>query len=112
MQDKTPISSSREKLRRSTSTLEAVLDAVTDAILVVDGGLSAVRMNKRFREMWKVDPTESMTQHNILKHAMSQVVDKDQFRAMVVYAGAHPCETMTDEIRLTDGRLLERVSAP
>ncbi len=103
-----------EELVSKTALLEAQLDSTLDGILVVDTQGKRVLQNQRFLEMFEV-PEEigrGSGDTKMLRHALNQMKNPQQFRERVAYLYAHPDEVGRDEIELTDGGVFDRYSAP
>jgi PAS domain S-box-containing protein len=85
-----------------------------DAILIVDENAMITSYNRRFVELWKI-PDEALRSGKdepVLSWALAQTEDPDAFLAKVRYLYAHREEKSHDELRLKDGRTVERHSAP
>jgi PAS domain S-box-containing protein/diguanylate cyclase (GGDEF)-like protein len=84
-----------------------------DGILVVSEGARVVSCNRQFREIWGIP--EEMIQAGddcpVLEACAAQVVDEEQFRRKVAFLYDHSEDRSRDEIRLKDGRIIERYSA-
>jgi len=93
--------------------LRATLESTIHAILVVDVDRRVIAANKRFAEMWGLSDGVMATrdQRVLLAHAMKHVEggDEAQQSLELVYEGD---ETLRDELKLLDGRIVERFSAP
>ncbi len=96
------------------SMLAAVTEAAIDAILVVGPDGEILYHNRRFVEMWGI-PTDVAASRSDAA-ALAAVIDKvhhpNEFLARVKYLYEHPLESSRDEIRLVDGRVIDRYSAP
>ena len=94
--------------------LDALAEATIDAILVVGADGRILYHNQRFLEMWDILPAIAASGRD--EAALEAVADKlaepQMFRARVEYLYSHPLETSRDELRLNDGRVLDRYSAP
>ena len=103
-----------EQLQFQTRLLEAIAEATTEAILVVspDGRMSY--FNERFVQMWQLPPDVIIGRRDedAMSSGRDKVIDPDAFSARVAYLYEHPLETAEDELRLRDGRIIERYSAP
>ncbi|MGH1366917.1 MAG: PAS domain S-box protein [Calditrichia bacterium] len=99
---------------RDPSLLEAQFEATLDGILVVDENGMVVSVNERMLELWQVPKELSETKDDtlLLKHALSKLVDPEQFLKKVNYLYSHPEEKSKDELELKDGRFFERYSSP
>jgi diguanylate cyclase (GGDEF)-like protein/PAS domain S-box-containing protein len=92
----------------------AVQQASPDGILLVDSQERIVFCNQRFAGMWSV-PAELIAGRlvaPVLDLVAGLVADKGAFLARVEELYAHKGEVSRDEIRLKDGRTLDRYSAP
>jgi signal transduction histidine kinase len=94
--------------------LEAVLETTADAVLVVAPDGRMVYFNRRFVELWAIpdDIVASRRDDEALGAVREQLIDPAAFLDRVGYLYAHPREESIDELRLRDGRILERRSAP
>lgn len=94
--------------------LLAQQEASLDAILVVDVHGKISSFNRRFVELWGIpsDVIESRSDERALQSVLSRLADPGAFLARVQHLYAHPDESSDEEIRLLDGRVLERYSAP
>jgi PAS domain S-box-containing protein len=102
-------------LEYQSSLLDAQMEATIDGLLVVDEDRTVVSYNERFVEMWEIpaELVESRSDESLLDWVIDQqVADQDQFVDLVTELYEHPNETSRDEIRLTDGRVFDRYSAP
>ncbi len=99
---------------RSNSVLRAQLEAALDGILVVDEDRRVVSYNRRFCEQWGIplDVASRGDDTPLLSRVVAQVRDQETFLSRVEFLYAHPEESSHDEVRLRDGRVFERYSAP
>lgn len=103
-----------QRLERTASLLEAVKEASTDGILVIDENRKLVSHNERFLEIWQI-PRELAAEGDgdkLIHHVLGAVEDPQAFRDKIQYLYDHPEETSRDEIAIRDGRCIERYSAP
>jgi PAS domain S-box-containing protein len=103
-----------EELRFQKSLLESQSEASIDGILVVSKERKLLSFNQRFVQLWDI-PDQVLGSHadqTAMQSALDKVVDPGAFLAHVNYLYDHPAERSQDEIQLTDGRTLERYSAP
>jgi diguanylate cyclase (GGDEF)-like protein/PAS domain S-box-containing protein len=101
-------------LARAVAGTAAIQRASLDGILLVDAQQRIISFNRLFTEIWKV-PAEllaSGTDALMLGAVAAQVADPDGFAARVNELYAHVDETSRDEVKLRDGRTLDRYSAP
>lgn len=103
----------RERAVRQ-SVLRAQQEAVIDGILVVNENNEIVTYNDRFVEMWDIpDEIVELSDHEAaLERAREMVANPESFVEEVKHLYDNPTATSRDEVRLTDGRVFERYSAP
>lgn len=103
-----------EELRFQKTVLELQSEASMDGILVVSKEGRMLSFNRRFVEMWGIP--EEVLQSRSDDAAIDSVRDKlahpEEFRARITYLYDHPHEDSRDEIRLKDGRIVDRYSGP
>src|SRR5712691_8358549 len=105
----------RDSLRTTVGILRAQQDATLDGILVIDSKGAILSYNRRFLEIWGVpaDVAAGADDNELLGYAAEVVADWDSFIELVNYLYNHPEEVRTgDEVRLKDGRTLERSTVP
>jgi diguanylate cyclase (GGDEF)-like protein/PAS domain S-box-containing protein len=103
-----------DALRFQSALLEAQAEASVDGILVVSAEGEMISFNRRFFELWGIPPevAESRRDADALSVVRDAVEDSAEFSARVEHLYAHPLETSHEEIRLRDGRIFDRYSAP
>jgi PAS domain S-box-containing protein len=103
-----------ERLRFQKTLLEAQNEASIDGILVVDPEGRMLSFNRRFAEMWEIpdEIVQASDGDKALAFVLGRVEDPEGFRAKVRYLYAHTDEPSRDELRLKDGRVFDRYSAP
>ena len=94
--------------------LSAQQEASIDGILVVDGEGKIVMFNRRFAEIWGIpDKVLALrSDERALLFVLNRLADPEEFLKRVNYLYAHRKETSREEISLSDGRTLDRYSAP
>ena len=94
--------------------LEAQLEASFEGSLVVAADGRVVSWNGRFLEIWKLDPAvlETRSDESIQRALEPLLADPRRYRDRLAYLADHPEELSRDEIRLRDGRVLDRHTAP
>jgi len=103
-----------EVLNRQAALLQAQANSTIEGIIVVDPQGKKIFQNRRTIELWKIpqniadNPDDSQQ----VQHVMSLTKDPEQFVEKIIYLYSHPDETTQDEVKLTDGRVLDRYSAP
>jgi nitrogen fixation negative regulator NifL len=103
-----------DELRAKTAFFEAQIQATIDGILVVDENRNILLYNERFREIFEIPPEFFQSPHDdpILKHAFEKVQDSSSFLERVQYLYSHRHEKSRDEVKLRNGRVLDRYSSP
>ncbi|MDQ1744602.1 MAG: hypothetical protein QOE23_2941, partial [Pseudonocardiales bacterium] len=98
----------------SMSLLEATLDATADGILVIDAGGRVLGHNRKFLDMWHIEPEVLAAGRDAELRAsvLDQLVDPAGFTWLVDQLMASPAECSHDEIEFLDGRFFERYSQP
>ena len=101
-------------LSRAMEATSAIQRASIDGILLVDAQQKVIFFNPQFTEIWKL--RAELLAHNsdapVLRAVAAQVDDPGAFAARVKDLYAHKDETSRDELKLRDGRTLDRYSAP
>jgi signal transduction histidine kinase len=94
--------------------LEAETEAALDGILVVDPEGRMVAFNRRFVTMWNIPPhvVASRSDDAAIASVLHSLASPDEFLDQVRYLYTHPGEESRDELRLKDGRIFDRYSAP
>lgn len=85
-----------------------------DGILVVDEHARILSFNHRFAQLWGItaELKENNDDHPILEFVAGQVADTPAFLQRVRFLYEHQREIGQEEIRLKDGRIFDRFSAP
>jgi signal transduction histidine kinase/CheY-like chemotaxis protein len=98
----------------SLALLHAIHEAAPDGILVTGPDRRVLGFNRRFGLMWGLPAglLASRDDDKLLSHVLPQLCDPDEFIRRVLYLYEHPSESSREEIRLVDGRVLDRYSAP
>jgi diguanylate cyclase (GGDEF)-like protein/PAS domain S-box-containing protein len=102
-----------EALRRSESSLQAVLQSTSEGILAVSSENEVLYANERFSEIWRI-PQEVMASKDdsvLIQYVLDQLSDPQNFLNQVqeLY---HSKEDSFDILNFKDGRIFERVSRP
>lgn len=84
-----------------------------DGILVVDPKGQVLEFNRRFLEMWPLDPEDlERNQENPIRNKMAPlVVDQETFLQSIEESYEKPEKQYSESVELLDGRFLERFSA-
>ncbi|GEM_PF-2563821 len=114
VQDVTDQIAAESALRRSNTLLRAQREAAIDGILVVDERREVVGYNQRFLELWQLSEVvmAGCSIQALLEALRPQIADWEGYLERVKYLYEHPMESSRDEIRLNDGRVFDRYTAP
>lgn len=112
--DITELEEAEKALRFRNVILSTQQETSMDGILIVDAQGMIVSFNRRFADMWRIDPgiLQTGSDSRALEWALTQVKDPDGFIRLVRELYAHPERSSQDEIVMADGRTFERHSAP
>ena len=104
----------QEEIRLQNALLAAQGEATTEGILIVSSTNELLSYNKRFQEMWDIpqEVLELRTDNQILTTALTRVADPDEFLATVAHLYQSQEGTHQDEVKMKDGRIFDRYSAP
>jgi PAS domain S-box-containing protein len=96
------------------SILEAQLNASVEGSLVVASDGRILSWNSRFLEIWKLEEAilEEASDETVQRALEPSLADPRRYRDRLAYLADHPDELSRDEIRLRDGRVLDRHTAP
>lgn len=103
-----------QNLRHSLSLLDATLESVADALLVVNLSGEIVKWNHKFLELWSIpkEMAEAGDEHKMLDFVRGQLAHPDEFISKVRFLYDNPEKSSMDLIQLADGRHIERYSQP
>ncbi len=103
-----------ERLRFQNTLLECLAEASIDGLMVISPTREWLYFNRRFVEIWEIPDEIAATRsgHATLEYISDKIQEAAEFRARVAYLYDHPEETDQVEVRLKDGRIFERYSAP
>ena len=103
-----------EQLRRATAILRAQLDSTQDGLLIVDENARIVHYNKRFLEMWAIseDVMQDADQERRLAVFLERLDDGERAASRIRELMSDPARAGEDELRLKNGLIFERYSAP
>src|SRR6185369_2172305 len=102
------------KIQYMNSVLRAQQQTSPDGILLVDEGGRIVSYNRQFMALFGIDDqlVKAGKDKLLLQSVMGKIAAPEAFLARVRYLYEHREEKSHEEILLTDGRTLERHSAP
>jgi serine phosphatase RsbU (regulator of sigma subunit) len=106
----------RAKARQAyqATLLRSQAEAGLDGLVVVSPDHKMIEFNRRFAEIWQLPPDvlEGGSAEDFFTWATGLVVDPAAFLAGVREVDKNPTQPIRDEIRLLDGRVLDRYGAP
>jgi diguanylate cyclase (GGDEF)-like protein/PAS domain S-box-containing protein len=94
--------------------LETQAETTIDGILAVDEANKIILSNHQFAKIWNVSPEllRAGDDNRLLQRVVDQVEQPQEFIERVEYLYRHVQEKSKDELRLKDGRVLDRYSSP
>ncbi len=106
--------SARSDLAQAHALHLATIEASPDGVLVVGADRRVLGFNLRFAAIWAIPPEVIAARDDrlLLGHVMPLLADPEEFRGRIAALYAHADESSRDEIRLVDGRILDRHSRP
>ncbi|HXI93223.1 MAG TPA: PAS domain S-box protein, partial [Blastocatellia bacterium] len=113
-QDTTERKKRERELLFANALLHTEQETSLDGILVVDEDHKIVSFNNRFVEMWGVseEVVRSRSDDRALQSVLDNFESPDEFLDGVKHLYAHKEQKLHDELRLKDGTILDRYSAP
>jgi len=103
-----------QALEKSNSLLNATLESTADGILVIDGERNVASYNQKFLELWRI-PTAVAAKRDdreMLHCVLDQLEDPEAFLAKVEELYRNPQDSLWDELKFRDGRVLDRYTQP
>ncbi|MFY9856374.1 MAG: EAL domain-containing protein [Terracidiphilus sp.] len=103
-----------EALLFKTALLEAQTESTIDAILAVDASDRIILVNKQFQIDFDI-PDELLSQREdaiLREHMMDKIQGPEAFIEKIKYLDSHRNEKSSDEVRLKNGKIFERYTAP
>jgi diguanylate cyclase (GGDEF)-like protein/PAS domain S-box-containing protein len=112
--DITETKNSERELLVKTALLEAQAEATLDGILAVDEADKIILSNERFAIMWCLPAAlvSAGSDKQVLQFVTDQIEDSKKFLDRVEHLYSHREEKSRDELRLKDGRFVDRYSSP
>ena len=103
-----------ETLLFKTALLEGQTETTIDGILAVDESNNIVLANGQFGRIFEIPPDLLSAGDDLVvrTHVAGMVSNPDAFGERIRYLYLHPDQKSTDEIRLRNGKTLDRYSAP
>jgi len=108
------ISAKQEEIQFKNVILSTQQETSLDGILVVDDNGLILSFNRQFIELWGIpgDIIASRSLEQVRQIIGCMVEDPETYVARVNYLNNHQYEKNQEEIRLKDGRIIERYSSP
>jgi two-component system, cell cycle sensor histidine kinase and response regulator CckA len=105
---------SEKEQRFQQAMLKAERELTLDAILVVDDQSRVLSFNGRFAQMWGISADILSTRADtvLLQAVRDKLLDPERFMDHVRQLYDRHDQVSHDEVELTDGRMLDRYSAP
>jgi diguanylate cyclase (GGDEF)-like protein/PAS domain S-box-containing protein len=103
-----------EALLFKNALLEAQAETTIDGILAIDDSDRIILVNKQFQLGFDI-PDELVSErddHILREHVMDKIQAPEAFVEKIKYLNSHRDEKSSDEIRLKNGRIFDRYSAP
>lgn len=103
------------KLAESNAVLRATQEAAAEGICLVNGEGQLVSYNRRFAQLWNLDgefEAQLQREGQVMGHVLALISDPDEFITKIAELFEARDASARDEIRLRDGRVFERYSAP
>ncbi len=104
----------QQELAFKNTVLSMLQEVSQDAILLVNEQGQIISCNHRFVEQWNLPQkiVDALDDAPILRSSASLACDPEAFFARVEYLYEHKTEKGSDELKLKDGRIIDRYSAP
>jgi len=113
VEDITERKTAEDALRKSESSLQAVLRSTADGILAVGSINEVLYANDRFSDLWRIPQAVMASQDDsiLLRHVLEQLSDPQSFLDKVQELYKSKNESF-DTLNFKDGRVFERLSRP
>ena len=101
-------------LHNTLSLFASTFESTADGIVVMSLDRNIVTCNKKFAEMWQIDPDiiEKKDGDRLTEHIVGQLAETEGFVENLDLIYADPMSTLNDVVKLRDGRIYERYSQP
>lgn len=112
--DITPQLQAEREIRFKNSMLQTQQETSLDAILVIDENERIVSYNQQFVDLWQPPPEILQTGLDapLVKVAMEKIENPEAFVDRIHYLYKHRDIKDREELRMKDGRIIDRYSAP
>jgi diguanylate cyclase (GGDEF)-like protein/PAS domain S-box-containing protein len=103
-----------EALLFKTALLEAQTESTIDGILAVDESDHIILTNKQFQISFDI-PDELLSQRDdalVREHVVGRIQGPEEFIEKIKYIESHRDEKSNDELRLKNGKIFDRYTAP
>ncbi len=101
-------------LHNTLSLFASTFESTADGIVVMSLDRNIVTCNKKFIEMWQIDPViiETKDGDRLVEHIVEQMAETEGFVENLDLIYADPMSTLNEVVKLKDGRIYERYSQP
>ncbi len=103
-----------KEMSRALAHHQATLDAIEEAVLVVDANGRITHANRAFITLWGIPDNIFAPRDNAqaIAWVLEKLVDPDAFLAKIQLLDADPTASSIDILSFRDGRIIERYSHP
>ncbi len=104
----------QEEIIFKNTILQTLQETTLDAILVIDENARIISYNQQFIDLWRLPPqmVSAGLDAPVLQSVVAQVENSEAFLARVQYLYEHREDKSREEVRLKNGRIIDRYSAP
>jgi len=112
LRDVSALREARDQLRAQAAVLEAILGSAEQGMLVLDSTGRTIYSNRAFRDLWQIteDDLSGGDDAALIEHIASRLEEPQLFLDELSPGRGRPLETTREELRLVDGRIVERSS--
>ncbi len=98
----------------SSFILQSYMETTLDGVLIVDADWQMVSFNQQFADMWSIAEEILLAKDDrkSVASVLEQLTEPEHFLRKIEYLMQHPSEKSQDILKLKDGRVLYRHSAP
>lgn len=103
----------KQEIEFKNTILQTQQEASLDAMLVVDENGKIISYNQQFIDLWRLSPqlVSARLDAPVLQSVADQVENPDAFVARVQYLNVHHNDKSREELKLKDGRIIDRYSS-
>ncbi|CAN5477556.1 hypothetical protein BH11BAC5_BH11BAC5_11330 [soil metagenome] len=99
-----------EEIKYRKALLEAHNESSLDGILLTNEKGKIISFNKRYTQIWNMPQhiADTMDDETIIQYTLSQLVNPEPLNEMNQYIFQHPLEPGSIQLKLKDGKIVER----